>query len=193
MAASGSDSANFVEVRDEPMHRHCLHNRHAWVYRVRLAPGDTTLWHRHVEDTIYLSLAAARGHEVMPDGADVITDIPCGIAVLRPHRSEPLIHQVTNVCEDEFHLLGIEILDPLDSGISAQADGPCDLLLETPRARAWRYRAAPGVTLRGGIVVATDAARSGEDILRRGDVRWADESTGLTFADGFSGFFVGWC
>ena len=47
---------SFVEVNDEPLHREVYKNDHIRIYRAILKPGDSTDFHRHSKNTLYVSL-----------------------------------------------------------------------------------------------------------------------------------------
>jgi hypothetical protein len=135
----------WVEVRDEPRHRHRFENACARVYDVLVPQGDTTLYHRHTEDTLYVAIEPATvrdqtfGEEELRQGS-----VPAGISLCRPHRSEPLIHRVTNVGDGDMRMIGAEVKgsprevakDPLD----APGHEP---LWERERLRAYALSLAP--------------------------------------------------
>jgi len=45
-----------VEVGDEPRHHVVFHNQYTRILKVRFGPNDTTLAHRHAEDSLYFFL-----------------------------------------------------------------------------------------------------------------------------------------
>ena len=54
-----AEDATWVEVRDEPRHRRRFETDLVRVYDVEIPPGDTTLYHRHTEDTFYVAVNEA--------------------------------------------------------------------------------------------------------------------------------------
>lgn len=44
----------YVEVHDEPIHRRQFSNEYVYVYIAGIRPGETSLWHRHSENTLYV-------------------------------------------------------------------------------------------------------------------------------------------
>ncbi len=105
-----SDRDAYVEVRDEPRHRRRFENAFVRVYDVLVPPGELTLYHRHVEDTLYVSILEATVRDQTFGAAERRTgSVPAGISVCRPHRSEPLIHQVENVGEGDMRMIGAEV------------------------------------------------------------------------------------
>jgi hypothetical protein len=101
---------DYVEVRDEPRHRRRFEDEFVRVYDVLVPVGDTTLYHRHTEDTFYVAVneATVRDQTLGADG-DRTGTAPAGTVMCRPHRSRPLIHQVHNVGTAEMRLIGAEI------------------------------------------------------------------------------------
>lgn len=198
----GTSATNYVEVYDEPEHRSCLVNDYVHVYRVQLPPGQTTLWHRHCEDTVYFSLGSARAGEQFPAAESVVTDIPCGAAVSRPHRTEPLIHKVTNQGTAPFHLIGAEAHKRPAESSSLVSPSEHELLLETERFRVYRIACEQGFRLSKnvcGLFVATApcalivASEPQPRDLASGELLWLDEACGLSSEAACSGFFAQWC
>ncbi|MGR8919290.1 MAG: hypothetical protein ACU85V_06710 [Gammaproteobacteria bacterium] len=185
MSPAGDSPDTCVAVYDEPQHEPVLRNAYAYVYRVRLPAGGQTLWHRHTEDTVYFSLAEAVGREEFPAAEPVVTPLPCGVAVSRPHKAEPLVHQVSNAGETAFHLVGAEALAAPTAVTAERPAADADVTLETPRFRVWRLRQPSAWTLPAaagaGLLVAADGA-----------CRWTDGGDDIGFDAGFDGFFAAW-
>ena len=136
----------WVEVRDEPRHGQRFENEFARVYDVRIPPGDTTLYHRHTEDTFYVSILPARvRNQTWGESEAQTNDVPAGIAVCAPHRDQPLTHQVSNVGEGKMRMIGAEVRrSPVlaaDQPLEAPAHG---LHWERPRLRAYLLELEPG-------------------------------------------------
>lgn len=197
----GHSAATCVEVYDEPDHVCRVRNDCVYAYSVRLSPGGTTLWHRHTQDTIYVSLADGSVREDLPGRDAILTDVPCGAAVSRPHREEPLVHRVTNVGAGLFHVVGAEALARPAAGRDTALDTPgYALLVETARVRAYRVDTPPGRVRHGaaGLLIATAGctvrapADGAPQRLARGDLAWLDAPGEATFEQGCAGFFIEW-
>ncbi|MFN0025860.1 MAG: hypothetical protein ACKV2O_01570 [Acidimicrobiales bacterium] len=136
----------WVEVRDEPRHRRRFENALVRVYDVSVPPGDTTLYHRHTEDTFYIAVNEATvcdrtfGVEGERTGTALAGSLLC-----RPHRHKPLIHQVTNVGQGDMRLIGAEIkaTAPVLADAALVAPG-LSLSVERDRLRAYHLELAPG-------------------------------------------------
>ena len=205
----------YVEVRDEPRHRRRFENRFVRVYDVLIPPGDTTLYHRHTEDTLYVAVneATVRDRTFGEDGERTGT-APAGMILCRPHRSRPLIHQVHNMGEAEMRLIGAEIKDsPSDpsrpmadhldgDGLPAVLEAPgLRVALERDRLRAYELELGPGEStgevssrlcaLTIFLTVATVLARRVDghertSIHAPGDVVWEPAPERSSSAAGFT-------
>ena len=147
MNGTGTSEQDFVEVHDEPRHRFRFTNDVAWVYDVLIPPGDITLYHRHTEDTLYVAIGDAHvcnqalGEEAREGSVDK------GTTMVMPHRTEPLIHQVTNKGSENMRLIGAEVLasPAVTSDTPLEAPG-LTLAKDKERLRAYRLNLAPGET-----------------------------------------------
>jgi hypothetical protein len=144
----GAEAAGtgWVDVRDEPRHRRRFEDGLVRAYDVLIPPGDTTLYHRHAEDTFYVAVneATVRDRTWGEDAAREGT-APAGSLLCRPHRSRPLIHQVHNLGSAEMRLIGAELkaTPPVVSGEPLAAPG-YSLALERDRLRAYELSLGPG-------------------------------------------------
>lgn len=138
----------YVEVRDEPRHRRRFENEFVRVYDVLVPPGDTTLYHRHTQDTFYVAVNEATVRDRTWGEEEARTGTaPAGTAMCRPHLSRPLIHQVHNVGTAEMRLIGAEIKasPPVTSAEALEAAGH-ELTLERERLRVYELSLSPGDT-----------------------------------------------
>ncbi len=200
MKHSGATATTYVEVYDEPDHESVLVNEFVHAYRVRLRPQCTTLWHRHAQDTVYFSLNHARAGEEFPSAAAIVTDVPCGAAVSRPHHREPLIHKVTNHGAEPFHLIGAEAhRRPAAAAVALIETADHHEVFQAERFRVYRIQtdseaevAYPGC----GLMVALSVADVGVDTATRsfqpGDLAWLNDNSVIRYPSGFRGFFAQW-
>lgn len=206
-------SEGYVEVRDEPRHRRRFENAWARVYDVLVPPGDRTLFHRHTEDTLYVSVVAARVSDQSYGSEETRTgEIPAGICVCRPHRAEPLIHRVGNTGAGDMRMIGAELKasPPLRAEKPFEAPGHA-LAWETPRLRVHQLALAAGSSLPeieygfSGISVALTPgclqlrAAGGASrtlALAAGDVLWHDGPLRFELANagenGFAAIVAEW-
>lgn len=143
-AAAGSGE-RWVEVRDEPRHRRRFETGLVRVYDVLIPPGDTTLYHRHTEDTFYVAVneATVRDRTWGEEGERTGT-APAGSLLCRPHRSRPLTHQVHNLGTTEMRLIGAEIkASPAVTAADALEAPGFTLSLERDPLRAYELSLGP--------------------------------------------------
>jgi hypothetical protein len=135
-----------VDVRDEPRHRRRFEDEFVRVYDVLVPAGDTTLYHRHTEDTLYVAVNEATVRDRTWGSDEERTGTaPAGTVLCRPHRSRPLIHQVHNVGAGEMRLIGAEIRKSpaVTSPRPLQAPGHT-LTLEREPLRVYLLELGPG-------------------------------------------------
>src|SRR3954451_6265612 len=146
-------SDDWVEVRDEPRHRRRFEDEFVRVYDVLVPPGDTTLFHRHVEDTFYVAVNEATVHDTTYGESEGRTGTaPAGTVLCRPHRTRPLTHQVHNVGQGDMRLIGAEI-KAAAPGRAGATTAPAaldaaghQLVLERERLRVYQLDLEPGAT-----------------------------------------------
>lgn len=195
--------ADYVHVQNEPRHRHQFENDYVRVYDVLIPVGDTTLYHEHTEDTIYVSIKAAKVQDQTFGETEVRAgELGPGIALCRPHKDEPLIHQVTNVGEDEMRMIGIEVKASAPNKAQNPLGKPFEEVWVRSRVRAYKWALAPDETMpnmdhpfSSATVFLTDCAlRTDSRITRHtaGDILWQDgpvtqtvQNVGLTACQGY--------
>jgi hypothetical protein len=190
MSEARTTAGEYVEVRDEPRHRRRFENEFVRVYDVLIPPGDTTLYHRHTEDTFYVAVNEATVRDQTWGEDETRTGTaPAGSVMCRPHRSRPLIHQVHNVGVAEMRLIGAEIKASPAVTSTEPLDAPGHVLtLERDRLRVYELSLDPGAStgaieypfasLTVFLTVATLASRTSAGADRTavhapGDVIWS--------------------
>lgn len=101
---------DYVKVRDEPFHRRRFENEWVRVYDALIPAGTTTLYHEHDEDTVYVAVSEASFRSCVHE-TELIREgtLPAGNVGWRPHRTEPLIHEVRNAGDNDMRLIGMEV------------------------------------------------------------------------------------
>lgn len=124
-----------VQVREEPKHVPVLQNQYFRLLDVRLAPGDTTLFHIHSTPSLFVILSHAttawqeKGKEWMKDTSVL------GRSWYRSFTPDNLVHRVCNIDSIEFHVNDIELLS--NFGIPKK---PLPLVIEFENNQATAYR-----------------------------------------------------
>lgn len=146
MGTAAAEEETWVEVRDEPRHRHRFEDEFVRVYDVLIPPGDITLYHRHTRDTFYVAVNEATVSDRTLGAAEARTGTaPAGTSICRPHATKPLTHQVHNVGTGDMRLIGAEIkaTPPVTSSAPLVAAGHT-LVLERDPLRVYELALEPG-------------------------------------------------
>ncbi len=127
----------FVEVNDEPLHQEVYKNDYVRIYRAILKPGESTNFHRHSKNTLYITLQGGsittekmRGAPACPTVVSKRVSLNTRIRLLfqkvfysylnifngfvfyMPSEKNPVIHKAIASCNNSFNmdLIGIEVL-----------------------------------------------------------------------------------
>jgi quercetin dioxygenase-like cupin family protein len=152
-----------VPVGSEPRHHLKFENQYVRVFDVRVPPGDTTLFHIHANDYLFVSIGDANlKAEVLggKPGDLIVKDGECR------YSKAPITHRVTNVGKDPFRNITIEVLkspgiaaDPQAKEISGHT-----LVLDNDRVHVERVVIEPGRSIpththsRSGLGVVVSTA-----------------------------------
>mmetsp|Transcript_102 Transcript_102/g.434 ORF Transcript_102/g.434 Transcript_102/m.434 type:complete len:484 (-) Transcript_102:62-1513(-) len=137
-----------VEVGMEPRHHLVLSNEYVRVLRVSFAPNDTTLAHRHAEDSLYFFLVEG-GLEVVNhvQGQDPVCDcMDFGEVRFGNHKSDkPLVHKITNKTSKQMLCVDAEVLKspPVINPFPLVAEKH-ELIKSRDRCRVYKLELAPG-------------------------------------------------
>jgi hypothetical protein len=107
-----------VPVHEEPRHQPVFHNKAFRILNVRLAPGDTTLYHLHHTPSLFINFTSTlTGSQLLGGAAANGKSIPGRILFenLAPPNSRT--HRVWNNDRDTFHVIDVELLYS-DTGFS---------------------------------------------------------------------------
>src|SRR5262245_20139764 len=81
-----------VPIDREPRHRLALENEFVRVLDVRIPPGDTTLYHHHQRDSVYVAISGGKvATEEFGKPSNIASRKP-GDVSYREHSKKPLIH-----------------------------------------------------------------------------------------------------
>ena len=178
-----------VSIEKEPRHHLEFQNRYVRLFYVRIAPGDTTLFHTHVNDNVGVKLTDAELSDVVPEGNPEMILVNRG-AVGFGHYPTPLTHSVSNVGSTPFHNMLVEIFP--SNAVPFTAPPPADvaghtLEMENERVRIFRLVLAPGrsteehshalhglevVITEGTIAVDRPGTKTETVTFNPGDYRW---------------------
>jgi quercetin dioxygenase-like cupin family protein len=154
-----------VPIEKEPRHHLKFENQYVRVFYVFIPPGDTTLFHTHVNDGVGIRLTDAQLRDEVLGGKPNEGSVNRG-AVGFTHYPSPLTHRVSNIGSSPFRNIFVEVLP--STGMPSNAPSLADvagqiLVLENDRVRIFRLVLAPGQStevhshaLRGVGVAITD-------------------------------------
>ena len=163
-----------VPVAQEPRHRLVLEDEYIRLFDVHIPAGDTTLYHSHQRDSVYIPISGFADLVNQEHGkAAKPLLIKFGSVAFAEHSKAPFTHRVSNLGSEEFHVIDIELVGAL-AGSSAIGELPegHQPVLENSRIRISRIVIEPDEFLainskpatHGVIVVLT-----GKRIGFRGD------------------------
>jgi hypothetical protein len=138
-----------VEVGLEPRHEVVLRNAYVRALRVSMPPNESTLAHRHAEDSIYFFLVEG-GLEVINHvhGSEPACDC-MGFGEIRygTHKTDkPLVHKITNRSNKEMLCIDAEILKqpPITAAIPLVEQTKHELIKTREKCRIYQLTLEPG-------------------------------------------------
>lgn len=193
-----------VPIEKEPRHRLKFENHHLRVFDVFIPPGDTALFHTHVNDGVGIRLTDARIRDEAlggtPDDSPLKPVIPVKRgAVSFSHYPSPFTHRVSNIGSTPFRNILVEVLP--STGMSSNASSLTNvaghtLVLENDRVRVFRLVLAPGQSTelhthaRRSLGVAVSEGRVAVEVpgkkirtvkFKPGDTQWHEGGTKHSF------------
>jgi quercetin dioxygenase-like cupin family protein len=133
-----------VPVEKEPRHGTVLKNEYVQVFRVTLAPGESTGVHVHAHDDVAVRLSDATVASDTPgESAGAPQAANAGFVSSRANDGKPLTHRVRNVGATPFDVVDVQILKRPDGPPAPPIAAPAS---ENPQMRAYRYELAPGAS-----------------------------------------------
>jgi putative dehydrogenase len=194
-----------VEVGSEPRHKIVLSNDYVRVLRVSFPPNDTTLAHRHAEDSLYFFLVNVENGLTVVNhvqGRDPQCDcMGFGEVRMGLHKTEgpPLVHKITNTSSVEMLCIDAEVLrqPPVTAAIPLLAKFH-ECIKTRDKCRVYRLVLEPGesvtvtyaffhltVVMKPSIVEKSIGGGAGAGVRwttssQVGDVAWHEPVTDLT-------------
>ena len=166
--AAMSAQGTTVPLSGEAKHHLVLENSHTRIYDVVVPAGDSTLYHVHANDYVYVTLGNASLEAQALGAAQTKLDLADGEV---RYTKGPITHRVLNPSTTPFHNLTIEVLGPANVTLARRAAG--DSVLENDRVRVTRLVLEPGAKVatqehRGPWLLV--AVHAGELSIGEGDL-----------------------
>ena len=183
-----------VPITNEPRHNLKFQNQYVRMFYVFIPPGETTLFHTHVNDGVGIKLTDAQIRDEVLGGKADDSFVSRG-AVGFSHYSSPLNHRVINIGSTPFRNIFVEVLSTTDKPSNTPSLANVvghTIVLENDRVRVMRLVLAPGQTvemhshaLRGIGVAVTEGTISVEVPGKKsrilnfqpGDYQWHERGT----------------
>ncbi|CAM9837412.1 unnamed protein product [Scytosiphon promiscuus] len=208
----------YVEVHDEPIHRRQFENDYVYIYIAGIRPGETSLWHRHSQNTFYVCVEHAAAALNRPsDKEPFLHHASPGDVWWAMSKSAPYVHQVCLPPENKHtsHFFAMEILRPPPVSATRALEHRCyNLRREDSRpglARVYHFRLRPGESTGphawgfcgvvlclsdgGGRVEAeggndgSDRVFGGGELSKVGGWKWVDGPVEVNARNGGSGVY----
>ncbi|CAM9537355.1 unnamed protein product [Phaeothamnion confervicola] len=142
------EEIEYVEVRDEPLHRQQFETPHCRVYIAGIEPGEDTMWHRHSEDTIYTCLRSVEALNKPLDKEEFVHRAKQGDVWWTMSKAAPFVHQVCMLKDSAASwFFAVEVLEPPPIGAGEPLPAAAykeDEGLAHSKARIYRLRLDPG-------------------------------------------------
>lgn len=188
-----------VEVGMEPRHFLVISNEYVRTLRVSFPPKDTTLAHRHAEDSLYFFLVKGGLNVVnhVQGNSPVCDCMEFGEVRFGTHKSDkPWVHKITNKTDQQMLCIDAEVLKspPITSPFPLVADKH-EMIKKRDKCRVYKMTLAPGesvtvtypffhlsLVVEGGSIekeVGSNNDNSGpalkwKEALETGDVDWKE-------------------
>jgi len=193
------NETEYVSVRNEPQHRHRFENEWVRMYDVLLPPKHVTLYHAHIQDTIYVTIHGSRlkSKSLVGFSMPIALPIPSGMVHLTEHKKAPSVHQVTNSGDGVARLVGVELKKEATEFVRKPVVGHGLKLKDTyAKVRVYELNLAPGEStgriesgFTGLIISLTKASVSSEsenmaptiESFEPASWEWFDEASQMGF------------
>jgi hypothetical protein len=168
-AADEPADPEVVPVTGEPRHRRVLEDEHLRLFDVRIPSGDTTLYHIHKFDSIYIPISGFANllNQEYEKAAKPLAIKP-GAVAFAGHAQTPFTHRISNLSGETFHVIDIELISPPGDGLLGVLPAGRQPVLENPRVRISRivlgpseFVAADPLPSPHGVIVVLTGARIG--------------------------------
>lgn len=129
-----------IAVSKEPRHKNVFENKYVRVLDVHIAPGDTTLFHKHETPSVFISLHPVKtgSQVVIEEGSATILSLDRKITFEGFYKT-PRIHRVWNADTSVFHVMDIEVLTKGNRNIEpAITTAGFTQLFDAPPVKAYR-------------------------------------------------------
>jgi quercetin dioxygenase-like cupin family protein len=142
LASAAYAEDRVVPVEEEPHHKSVLRNDYLQVFRVTLAPGESSMMHTHAHDDAAVRLSTATvTSETLGQPAGSPESVTPGMVSARENEKKALTHRVRNTGTSVFEVMDVQILKRPEGPAAPAITTPA---AENPQMRIYRYDLEPG-------------------------------------------------
>ena len=146
-----AEEPNVVPIDKEPRHRLAFESKNARVFDTRIPSGETTLYHHHERDSVYVLISGTSNlvTEQLGKPPKPLSASP-GDVFFGEHSKAALTHRFSNLSAEEHHVLDIELIAGTASSSVIPAALPAGhrRIVGNPRVRVSRFVLEPGDSFR---------------------------------------------
>ena len=103
-----SYAQNIIHVSEEPYHKPVFKNEYFTVIELKMAKGDTSLFHLHQEPILYLTLTGAKMWLNTPEGEPRVVELPDGWMGSDMYDDDnSFVHQISVLDGGPLHLIAV--------------------------------------------------------------------------------------
>jgi hypothetical protein len=194
MSVRQTTAQDAIAASKEPLHKNVFENQYVRVLELHIAPGDTTLLHKHEKPLVSISLHPVRTgvQTILDDQGTKVTSKDRGITFDGFYQS-PRIHRVWNRDTSMFHWMDVEVLTKGDWTLEAPItlDGFTEAF-DAPPVRAYRLtikgnqqlklkRNAPMLII--GLTNESKVMANKKPFLKQGDFLFVPASKKISIAN----------
>ena len=136
-----------ILVHEEPRHRPVFQNKEIRILNVRVAPGDTSLYHMHTTPSFFIRLTnTITGSQVQGEAKKAGKSQSGEIRFENLAPPNNRVHRVWNADKDTFHVMDVELLmKKTDFDEKPMALPNLKLEIDTTWVRAYRLNLLKGI------------------------------------------------
>ena len=136
-----------ILVHEEPRHRPVFQNKEIRILNVRVAPGDTSLYHMHTTPSFFIRLTnTITGSQVQGEAKKAGKSQSGEIRFENLAPPNNRVHRVWNADKDTFHVMDVELLmKTADFDEKPMALPNLKLEIDTTWVRAYRLNLLKGI------------------------------------------------
>ena len=136
-----------ILVHEEPRHRPVFQNKEIRILNVRVAPGDTSLYHMHTTPSFFIRLTnTITGSQVQGEAKKAGKSQSGEIRFENLAPPNNRVHRVWNADKDTFHVMDVELLmKKADFDEKPMALPNLKLEIDTTWVRAYRLNLLKGI------------------------------------------------